>query len=243
MTVEGAAMDNRTFLFGLASAAALAALPAPAAAATRNFGITSFDKVRIDGPFRVTLTTGVAPFARASGSPAALERVAIEVRGNTLVVHNQLGSWGGYPGRDAGPVEISLGTHDLGAAWLNGSGTIAIDRVKGLSFDLSIQGSGAGGIGDVQIDQLKVSVVGTASARLAGQAAQMTAVVRGISMLDASALATKDATLGADGAATIGASVSNAVKIDATGPATIRLDGRPACTLRVSGSTSVSGCK
>ena len=229
----------RTFLL----AAGIAVLAAPASAATRNFGITGFEKVRVDGPFKVNLTTGVAPFATATGSPQALDRVAIEVRGNTLVVHSNLDSWGGYPGKDSGPVEISLGTHDLSAAWLNGSGAIAIDRVRGLSFDLSVQGSGAGQIGQVNVDQLNVSVVGTASAKLAGQAAKMTAVIRGVSSLDAAALATKDATLGADGAATIAANVDNSVTVDATGPATVNIAGGPSCTLRVSGSASVSGCR
>lgn len=229
----------RTFLFVLG----IAALAAPAGAASRNFGITSFEKVRVDGPFKVSLKTGVAPFARATGSPQALDRVAIDVRGNTLVVHTNLDSWGGYPGKDPGPVEISLGTHDLSAAWLNGSGVLSIDRVKGLTFDLSVQGSGAGEIGQANIDQLNVSVVGTASAKLAGQAAKMTAVIRGVSTLDAAALSTKDATLGADGAATIAANVSNSVTVDASGPATVRLSGGPSCTLRVSGSASVSGCR
>ncbi|HET6535166.1 MAG TPA: DUF2807 domain-containing protein [Sphingomicrobium sp.] len=229
----------RTFLFVLG----IAALAAPAGAASRNFGITSFEKVRVDGPFKVSLKTGVAPFARATGSPQALDRVAIDVRGNTLVVHTNLDSWGGYPGKDPGPVEISLGTHDLSAAWLNGSGVLSIDKVKGLTFDLSVQGSGAGEIGQANIDQLNVSVVGTASAKLAGQAAKMTAVIRGVSTLDAAALSTKDATLGADGAATIAANVSNSVTVDASGPATIRLSGGPSCTLRVSGSASVSGCR
>ena len=215
----------------------------PAAAATRNFGITSFEKVRVDGPFRVRLTTGVAPFATASGSAAAIDRVAVEVRGNTLVVHSNLDSWGGYPGSDPGPVEISLGTHDLSAAWLNGSGAIAINQVKGLTFDLSVQGSGVGEIDRVNVDQFNVSVVGTASARIAGVAPKLTAVIRGISSLDASGLSSKDATLGADGAATIAANVSNAATVDATGPAIVRLTGRPACTLRVAGSASVTGCK
>jgi len=224
-------------------AAAFVAIAGPAGAATRNFGITGFEKVRVDGPFLVKLSTGVAPFARATGAPAALDRVAVEVRGNTLVVHNNLDSWGGYPGKNVGPVTIELGTHDLSAAWLNGSGTIAIDRVKGLTFDLSVQGSGAGQIGQIAVDQLNVSVVGTASARLAGAAAKMTAVIRGISTLDAAALSIKDATLGADGAATIAATVGDSVTVDATGPATVRLSGRPACILRVSGSASVTGCR
>jgi len=224
-------------------AAALLILAAPGAAATRNFGITSFTKVRVDGPFSVQLATGIAPFARATGSPAALDRVAIDVRGDTLVVHNNLDSWGGYSGRDVGPVQITLGTHDLSAAWLNGSGSLVIDRAKGLKFDLSVQGSGVGEIGQMDVDQLTVSVVGTATARLGGEAARMTAVIRGISGLDASALKVKDATLGADGAATIAANVSNAVTVDANGPATVRLGGRPSCTLRVNGSASVSGCR
>src|SRR5881398_1791126 len=230
----------RTFLIAAGLALAFAT---PAGAATRNFGITAFEKVRIEGPFKVRLTTGVAPFASASGSLAAIERVAIDVRGNTLVVHSNLSTWGGYPGQDAGPVEINLGTHDLSSAWLSGSGALAIDKVEGLSFDLSAQGSASATVGRADVDQLNVSVVGTANATIAGQAGKLTAVVRGISSLDAAALAAKDATIGAEGSATVAANVSNSATVDGSGPATIRFTGRPACTLRVSGSASVSGCK
>ena len=209
----------RTFLI---AAASLVALAVPAGAATRNFGISSFDKIRVEGPFRVTLATGVAPFARASGSPAAIDRVAIDVRGNTLVVHTNLDSWGGNPDKDPGPVEISLGTHDLSAAYLNGSGLLAIDHVKGLTFGLSVQGSSASEIGKVEVDQLSVNVGGSASAKLAGEAARITMIVRGISSVDAANLAAKDATIGAEGAATIDASVSNEATVDASGPATVR---------------------
>src|SRR3982751_6070823 len=158
---------------------AVAALASPAGAATRNFGITSFEKVRVDGPFKVTLTTGVAPYAPAVGSPAAIDRVAIDIRGNALVVHNNTSAWGNYPGTDVGPVEIVLGTHDLTAAWLNGSGSIAINKVKGLTFDFAVQGSGLGEISDVAVDQLSINVAGTANARLAGEAARTTSVIRG----------------------------------------------------------------
>ena len=229
----------RTFLI----AATALVLAAPASTATRNFGITSFEKIRVEGPFRVRLTTGVAPFASASGSSAAIDRVAIDMRGNTLVVHSNLSSWGGYPGQDSGPIEISVGTHDLSSAWISGSGALAIDHVKGLSFDLSVQGSATATIAQTSVDQLSVAVVGTGSAALAGQVGKVTAVVRGVASLDAAKLAAKDATIGAEGTATVAANVSDSVNIDASGPATIKLTGRPACTLRVSGSTSVSGCR
>ena len=165
------------------------------------------------------------------------------MRGDTLVIHSSLDSWGGYPGKDVGPVEISLGTHELSAAWLNGSGSLSINHVEGLKFGLSAQGSGSIDIAQAEVDQFNVSVLGTASARLAGQAGKVTAVIRGISTLDASGLALKDATLGADGAATIAANISTSAKVDASGPATVRLTGGPSCTLQVSGSASVTGCR
>lgn len=231
----------RTFLLFAATALTLAS---PATAATRNFGITSFTRIRVDGPFKVTLATGVAPFARATGgSQAALDRVAIDVNGDTLVVHSDQSSWGGYPGKDTGPVEIAVGTHDLTNAWLNGAGSLSIDRVKGLSFALSVQGSGLAEIGDVAADQMNLSLVGSANARLAGQARKLTALVRGISTLDAAKLASHDASIGAEGAATIDANISGDATVNATGNATIRLTGHPACTLKVAGSTSVSGCR
>ena len=93
------------------------------------------------------------------------------------------------------------------------------------------------------VDQLRVNVIGTASASLGGRAGKMTAIVRGISSLDAAGLTVKDATIGAEGAATVKAAITNAVTIDGTGTATITLTGDPSCTVRAHGSASVSGCK
>jgi len=217
-------------------------IAAPAAAATRNFGITDFTKVRVTGPYKVTLTTGVAPFAKANGSPGALDRLAIEVRGDTLVVQANP-SWGGYPGENSGPVEVAIGTHDLTNATLFGAGSLAIDRVKGLTFVLIVQGSGASEIGDVAADQLNITLEGTASAKLAGHANKLTALVRGVSTLQAANLATPVAAISADGTATIDANVTDTARVDGWGAATIRLTGRPSCTLKTAGSTSVTGCR
>jgi hypothetical protein len=222
---------------------ALALVTAPAGAETRNFGVSGFTKVRVDGPFRVRLTTGVAPFAQATGSARAIDRVALDVRGQTLIVHANQSSWGGYSGENVGPVEIAIGTHDLSAAALNGSGSLEINAVNGLAFDLSVQGSGGAAIAETDVDQLRVNVVGTASASLGGRAGKMTAIVRGISSLDAAGLTVKDATIGAEGAATVKAAVTNEVTIDGAGTATITLTGGPSCTVRAHGSASVSGCK
>ena len=226
---------------GLVAAIALA--PAPAAAADRNFGVSGFDRVRVDGPFRVRLATGVAPYARASGSTAALDALAIEMQGRTLVVKVNRSSWGGYPGAALGPIDVSIGTHELGAALVNGAGSLAIDKVRGPSFDLAVQGSGLASVDAVAVDELKVAISGSGTARVAGSAASLTAVVRGLSTLDAARLAAKDATIGAQGAATVTAEVRGTAKIEAQGPAAITLTGTPACISRLAGSSSVSGCR
>ena len=226
----------------LLCAAALASA-GTATAATRNFGVNGFDRIRVEGPYRVKLSVGVPPFARAEGSQAGLDGVVVEVQGKTLVVRPNRSSWGGYPGADKGPVQIAVGTHELSAAVLNGSGALIVDRVKGLSFDLAVQGSGGATIAKVDVDQLKLTLAGTAYAGLAGRADRLTAVVRGISSVDAASLAVKDAVIGAEGSSTIRAAVSNAVKVDAQGPATIAFAGSPSCTIRAAGSAEVSGCK
>jgi len=230
----------RTFLFAISASLALAA---PAGAAPRNFGISDFTKVRVDGPYRVTFTSGVAPFARASGSGPALDRLTVEVRGDTLVIQANKSGWGGYPGENPGPVEVSVGTHDISNAWVNGAGSLVIDRVRGLSFALSVQGSGRSEIAAADADQLNVSLVGTASAKLAGKAKKLTALVRGISALDGTDLAATDASIGTEGAATVDANVRGEANISSSGPATIRLTGRPTCTLRTGSSATVSGCR
>ncbi len=223
--------------------AILACFPSPADAASRNFGVSGFEKIRVDGPFKVRLTTGVPPFATATGAQAAINTVTIDMQGRTLVVRSNRTSWGGFPGDPNGAVESNIGTHELNAAFLNGSGSIAIDKVRGLSFDLSVQGAGSASIGSVAVDQLKLSIAGTATANLAGTAPKLTAMVRGISTLDASALSSKDATIGAQGPANVKAMVTGTAKVDAMGAAAVELHGRPACTVKAAGSATVTGCR
>src|SRR5512139_622850 len=111
----------------------LASLPVAAAtpAAERTYSVSGFDRVRIDGPYRVDLRTNVAPYAKARGAPVSLDGVSIKVEGRTLVIRSGGGGWGGYPGEGRGPVTIEVGTHDLSASYINSPGALTVDRVKG----------------------------------------------------------------------------------------------------------------
>lgn len=227
---------------------ALASLPAPTASGAaptskRNYSVTSFDRVRVDGPYQVAVKTNVTPYARASGSAASLDGLSVQVQGRTLVVRSSSNDWGGYPGEARAPVTIELGTHELASAYVNGAGSIDIDKVRGLSFSVDINGPGVARIAQADVDQLKVGIAGAGMAKLAGKAKKLTAIVRGTSSFDAEGLSATDAVIGAAGPSTVRAAVSGSAKIDASGLAAITLTGNPACTVKAQGSASVVGCE
>lgn len=229
--------------FHLSALLALALLAGPADAAVRNFTVTGFDRIRVDGPYRVKLTTNVAPFAKATGARAALDSVSIEVQGRTLVIRRNSSAWGGNSGEQRGTVEIEVGTHELSTAWVNGSGGLSIDQVRAPSFDLAINGAGSAEVGRLAVDRLKVGLAGTASAKLSGTAAEAATLVRGTSMFDGTALIAKNATVGAEGAAAVRFNVTGTAKVEARGPATVELGGRPACTTKSDGVAEIIGCR
>ena len=169
-------------------ALAALAIAAPAQAATRNFGIDSFDKIRVDGPYTVTVTTGVAPFARASGKPGALDGVTVNVEGHTLVVRASLVIVGRLS-RGKRRIGRDRDRHPRARRRLaQRCRRLKINRIKGLLFQLSIQGSGTVSIDRADVDQMNIGIGGAASATIAGRVAKLTAVVRGMSALDAAAL-------------------------------------------------------
>lgn len=219
------------------------ALALPASAAERNYTVTSFDRIRVEGPYSVTLATGVTPYVRASGSAGALDGLSVRVEGRTLTIRRDPSAWGGYPGQALEPVRLVAGTHELSRADLNGAGSLLIDRVRGLAFEMSVQGAGRAEIGQVEADRLVISLAGSVVSRVAGKTLKLTAVVRGASSLDASALSSRDALLSAQGPAQLSANASDTARIDASGVAMVSVSGNPACTVKTMGSATVSGCR
>jgi Putative auto-transporter adhesin, head GIN domain len=236
-------MFDRLPILALLVVASFPGSSGAAALTSRNYSVPSFDRIRIDGPYKVELRTNVSPFARATGSPLSLDGLSVGVEGRTLVVRRGSGGWGGYDGEDRGPVTVEVGTPDLKTAWINGAGALSIDKVRGLSFDLSIQGAGVAKIGSVDVDQLKAGVSGAGSVTLSGRAARLTATIRGTSSFEGDALQVKDAVIGAEGPSTVKANIANSAKVDALGLASVTLTGHPACTVKAQGSAVVTGCK
>ena len=218
---------------------ALLALAAAAPAAERTYSITDFDRVQVDGPYRVTLTTGRSSSARAEGSPEALEHIAVDVQGGTLRVRRNRSAWGAPPAGGIGPVLITLTSRDLRNAAVVGSGSLEIDRARGLRVDLSVSGSGRLTVGAVEADNLMVGLLGGGRITLAGRAKQLKATIQGSGDLAAAALSADDAQIASDTAGNVAVTVARTAKVTATGAGDVEILGSPTCTVQAKGSGQV----
>ena len=164
--------------------------PRPPARRPAISGSPASTEIRVDGPYKVTLTTGVAPFAtRDAARRPRSTGVAIEVRADTLVVRNSQFVVGRLSRRGQRARSRSASARTISAPpGSTGRAALAIDKVKGLSFDLSVQGSGSASdrLGRRRSAQASASRHRAAPASPARRR-KLTAIVRGISTLDAAA--------------------------------------------------------
>jgi hypothetical protein len=220
--------------------AALASLAQPALAAERRYTVTDFDRVQVEGPFQVTLTTGKGASALASGSGQALDRVSVEVQSRTLKIRPNRSAWGGSKAQQSGPVTLTVSTHGLRSASVTGSGSLAIDKAKAMKFDAALSGSGRIAIGSVEADALTLGLLGGGKLVIGGRAKTVRATISGSGDLDAAALQSEDAEINADTSGTIALAVRRAARITATGAGDVAIGGAPACTVSNKGAGTVS---
>lgn len=227
---------TRTLPFALLALAAAV----PAAAAERNYSITDFDKVQVDGPYRVVLTTGRPSAARAEGSREAIDQLSVDVVGGTLRVRRNRSAWGASSSDSAGPVTVALTTRDLRNASMVGSGSLDVDRATGLRVDLSVSGSGRLTVVAVEADNLFVGLLGSGRITLAGRVKQLRATLQGSGDLAAAGLSADDAQIASETAGSVAVGVTRTAKVTATGPGDVEIVGSPTCTVQAKGSGQVN---
>ena len=209
---------------GLASTAA--------GAAERRFAVTDFDRIVVEGPYQVRLVTGTTTSAVASGSQAALDRLVLDVTGQTLRIRRNRNQWGGNPGAPEGAMTISLSTRNLRSARLIGPGRLDVDRLSGLSAGLFVEGSGQIRAAGVRADTLNLGLAGSGRIELAGTALRLTADIQGSGDLAGAALRADNATITSATSGSVTLGVARTANVAAFGIGSIEIIGRPACTVR-----------
>ncbi|GGE92602.1 GIN domain-containing protein [Sphingomonas prati] len=222
----------------LAGIAGAAALPTPAPAATRGYTITSFDRIRVEGPFAVTLTTGAGSSARAEGPDGRmLSGVRLDMMGRTLVIRRDRDAIQGGTLRG---IRIALTTPAILGATVVGAGSLTVATSRGARFDAGVSGAGSLAVTGLDTDLLNVTITGAGNTKFAGRTRALRAVVQGAGVIDAPDLATQDATIVSAGSGTITVAAARTAKVNATGAGAVTILGTPACTVASEGTVDVT---
>ncbi|MDQ2877576.1 MAG: DUF2807 domain-containing protein [Pseudomonadota bacterium] len=220
--------------------ASLVAIAAPAAAADRTFTFGSYERVRVEGPFEVSIDTGASPGVSASGDQRALDRLDIVMQGSTLVVRIGDQGWGETPvGKALAPPHITLRTPTLAGVYVNAGARVTVSALRAQRADLSVNGSGLLTVGAIDADELYASVIGAGSATLSGIARRARIVASGAATIDASGLVVNDLTLQRDGTGDTRATARYTAQISANGLGHVVVGGAAKCTVHASAATLV----
>ncbi|MBN8816459.1 MAG: DUF2807 domain-containing protein [Sphingomonas sp.] len=218
------------FILGLA----LTALALPANAADRGFTVTSFDRIRVEGPFDVQVTVGNAgQSAKASGSSDVLANLDIEVQGTTLIVRKGSAGWG-ERGATSGPAPvITLVTSNLRAVTVIGGGKVAASgSMRGQKLDFQITGAGSIDARGIGSDELSVAVIGTGTVALAGKSNRARLLTNGSGTIMATPLTVSDLVVRLDGPGETRATARYTADLTSTGLGRIVVAGTAKCTTK-----------
>ena len=224
---------------------ALAPLPmlfaAAAPADERDFMVTGFDRLRVDGPFEVEVVPG-SPGAVATGDARALDRVALRVEGSTLIVNAGTRGWDLRAGEGAGGVQVRVTVPSLRGVQMNGGARVRVAEMEGARVDLGLNGAGSLDVGRVEADDLNVALTGTGAIAIGGGSAGRARVRSyGAGSVDAAGLTAREATLISESSGEISMTVRYTARATALGSGGVHVLGKPECTLRGPGPIECGG--
>lgn len=223
----------------------LLAAPAVAGAAERRVGIGSFDRLRITGPFQVSVATGASPGATLSGDARAIEDVELQSDGSTLTLRMRPGVAGmvGAHGVSAAPIAVTLATPSLATIMVVGGAKVKTGPMRAERVEVSIAGAGSLAIASADAAQVNATLIGAGAMVIGGgRAARARLVVNGPGGIDAAALESDSLVVRVEGLGETKARARYTADVTDTGQGSVTVAGAPKCTLHgVAGATIICG--
>ena len=237
----------RRFLLPASAAIALTAAGCNAArseepgpSVNRSYQVGAFDQIEVAGHYEVRVTTGSAPSVRASGPDKAIDKMVVEVEGNTLKIHPRKKRGFNLGWSRDHKVTLEVTVPALRGAEINGSGDVRVDKVSGDHFEGGIAGSGALALGQVQVASLSLGIAGSGEAKLGqGKAGRVDYEIAGSGDIDGGGLAAERARVSIAGSGHVVANASAMADIDIAGSGDVRVTGGAKCNVSKAGSGNV----
>lgn len=217
-----------------------AVLATPAHADTKQFGLTSYERIEVRGDMIVEIVPSTSISAVAEGTRAALETLDLTVRNRTLVVSQR--SMGAYGPRRAsdGPLRIRLTAQNLGSIDLRGSGQVRATGLRGTEVMVTLEGAGRIEAEISRGIDVATRVEGPGTVVLSGRSRSLRAIVAGAGAVDASGLPVRDLEVRSNGTGGSRFAASGNATVIAIGAANVEVAGAPRCTVTNNGAGTVT---
>jgi hypothetical protein len=211
----------------------------------RKLLVGSFENIVVIGDLSVSVVTGKAPSAFASGDKRMLDSLKLERVGTTLRIRLQdiINNNRGVP--ITAPLRIILTTQDIKDATLSGNGTLNISAVKQTNLvRMLVAGNGTISIGKLDTDQYDAAINGNGKIELgAGTIRDAKVLIEGAGVFQGENVRTRKLRLEHVGNAISNATVEEGTEIYNRGSGNITIGGKGTCFIKQAGAASINCAK
>lgn len=225
------------FLFLLTAGWTAGASPAPPGDG-RDFLVPGFERIRVDGPFIVTVAPGMTARAHAEARRPTLDRIAIRVLGDTLVISAGEQGWNNASAPMTEMPRVTVAVPRLRAVQVNGGGHVTIRGMAAPRVDFGLNGAGTLAVSGIAAEDVNLLLMGGGSVTLAGESERARLRANGTGSVDAASLLVKDVTILAETSGEVAAQARYGAQVFALGAGNVRVTGRAQCSVTGPGPVS-----
>lgn len=197
----------------------------------RSYMVSSFDRLRVDGPYTVEVVRGTAPGAVAAGDAKALDQLSIRLEGSTLVVGSGTRGWELRSSQRLVSPKITVTALALRTVLVNGGGNVSVQEMRGDRVDLGLNGSGTIQVADLRADTLTATLTGTGVMTIAGEARAARVHANGAGSVEAGGFTAGDATIISETAGTMHLRARFLAQVFGYGSGSIQVEGPADCSV------------
>ena len=224
---------------GLVTLAMVALAPdgtvTPASKIEQVLDFSNFDRLDMHNAVRILVTQGPVFRVAVRGTPAGIERLAVQQTGRTLRAYHRFGFW--FRFRD---VMLLVTVPELREVEASGACIVQISGFENVPA-LDLEATGATVIKfSGQVERLRAEAVGASRINLRGQCEHLDAKVVGASSFDAFELRAQTATVECVGASNAHVFVACELNAEAVGASSIRYQGNPKLRADSVGASSIA---
>ncbi|MEM8485615.1 MAG: head GIN domain-containing protein [Bacteroidota bacterium] len=202
---------------------------------TRTVDVSNFTGVSMSIPGDLTLIQGSEESLRISAQADLYPFINIFVRDGRLRIETN----DDVSLDPTQPITITIGVQNLDLLQFAGTGTVRMDTLNTIDFNLDLTGSGEMQFAAFSAETLDLSLTGSGNLDFSGTVIAQNIAITGSGDLEARNLESQDADVSISGSGSAVINVTEALTANISGSGNIRYRGTPTVEAAVTGSGSV----